>query len=434
LIKRKIKKVFISPIEKFVQIESFSGILLLSVTIIALVWANSPYGEFYENLWKYKFGVKFGSFQIYKPLLLWVNDGLMAIFFFLIGLEIKREILLGELNSIRKTSLPFFAAIGGILVPVGLFLLLNEKPETTPGWGIPMATDIAFSLAILTVLGSRVPLALKIFLTAFAIIDDLGAVLTIAVFYSSEISWGLIIISLIMIILLGIISFKGKYNKYLFFLVGTIVWVMFLKSGLHPTIAGVLMAFTIPIRQKSGQTADTDELSHIVSKFKKTSASKIRPLLTKKQIYLINDLQNWTDKFQSPLQHLEHGLHGWVAYFIIPIFALANAGINFGAQTNLDFSLSLNLIISLIIGKSIGVALFSILSVKLGLAVLPGSISNTKIIGTAFLAGIGFTMSIFIANLAFPDNQILIDSSKIGILIGSFASGVIGYLILRFSK
>lgn len=433
MIKRKIKKAFISPIEKFVQIESFSGILLLTITIIALLWANSPYGEFYESLWKYKFGVEFGGFQLSKPLLLWVNDGLMAIFFFLIGLEIKREILLGELNSMRKASLPFFAALGGIIVPVGLYMLLNDNPETLPGWGIPMATDIAFSLAILTVLGSRVPLALKIFLTAFAIIDDLGAVLTIAVFYSSAINWGLIIISLILVIGLGILSLS-LYNKYLFFFVGVIVWVMFLKSGLHPTIAGVLMAFTIPIRQKPGQATDINELNRIVDKFKYTSSSRIKPLLTKKQIYLISDLQNWTDKFQSPLQHLEHGLHGWVAYFIIPIFALANAGIDFGAQTNLDFLLSSNLAVSLVIGKCIGVTLFSILSVKLGLAVLPTGISNTSIIGTAFLAGIGFTMSIFIANLAFPDNQILIDSSKIGILMGSFVSGVIGYLILRFNK
>lgn len=434
MIKRKIKKVFISPIEKFVQIESFSGILLLSVTIIALIWANSPYGEFYEALWKYKFGVEFGGFQLSKPLLLWVNDGLMAVFFFLIGLEIKREVRLGELNSMRKASLPFFAAIGGIFVPVGLFLLLNNNPETLQGWGIPMATDIAFSLAILTVLGSKVPLALKIFLTAFAIIDDLGAVLTIAVFYSSDINWWLIVNSLILVIVLGILSLRGMYNKYLFFFVGVIVWVMFLKSGLHPTIAGVLLAFTIPIRQKSGQATDTNELNDIVSKLKNTSSSRIKPLLTKKQIYLISDLQNWTDKFQSPLQHLEHSLHGWVAYFIIPIFALANAGINFEAQTSLDLSLSSNLAISLVVGKCVGVALFSIVSVKLGLAVLPTGISNTSIIGTAFLAGIGFTMSIFIANLAFSDNQILIDSSKIGILIGSFVSGVIGYLILRFSK
>src|SRR5690606_1866676 len=297
------------PIEKFVQIESFSGILLLTITIIALIWANSPYGEFYEALWEYKFGVEFGGFQLSKPLLLWVNDGLMAVFFFLIGLEIKREVRLGELNSIRKASLPFFAAIGGIFVPVGLFLLLNKNPETLQGWGIPMATDIAFSLAILTVLGSKVPLALKIFLTAFAIIDDLGAVLTIAVFYSSDINWWLIVNSLILVIVLSILSWRGMFNKYLFFFVGVIVWVMFLKSGLHPTIAGVLLAFTIPIRQKSGQATDTNELNDIVNKLKITSSSRIKPLLTKKQIYLISDLQNWTDKFQSPLLHLEHSLH-----------------------------------------------------------------------------------------------------------------------------
>src|SRR5690606_8678465 len=284
------------------------------------------------------------------------------------------------------------------------------------------------------VLGSKVPLALKIFLTAFAIVDDLGAVLTIAVFYSSEISWWLISCSSVLVAILGVLSLRGVYNTYIFFFIGVIVWVMFLKSGLHPTIAGILMAFTIPIRQRPGQATDINELNHIVNKLKNISSSRVKPLLTKKQIYLINDLQNWTDKFQSPLQHLEHGLHGWVAYFIIPVFALANAGINFGAQTSLDISLSTNLVISLVVGKCIGVALFSIVSIKLRLAVLPAGISNTSIIGTAFLAGIGFTMSIFIANLAFPGNQLLIDSSKVGILIGSFVSGLIGYLILRFSR
>lgn len=433
MIKSRLKKVFISPIEKFVQIESFSGILLLSVTIIALIWANSPYGDFYDKLWKYKLGVELGGFELSKSLLLWVNDGLMAIFFFLIGLEIKREVLLGELNTIGKASFPFFAAMGGIIVPVVLFLLLNNKPETLQGWGIPMATDIAFSLAVLTVLGSKVPLALKIFLTAFAIVDDLGAVLTIAIFYSSEISWWLIGCSLVLVTILGLLSLKGIYNRYIFFFIGVIVWVMFLKSGLHPTIAGILMAFTIPIRQKAGQVTDIHELNNIVSKLENASF-RLKPLLTKKQVYLINDLQNWTDKFQSPLQHLEHGLHGWVAYLIIPIFALANAGIDFGTQADLDFSLATNLVIALVVGKCIGVALFSIVSVKIGLAVLPKGISNRSIIGTAFLAGIGFTMSIFIANLAFPDSQVLIDSSKVGILIGSFISGLMGYLILRFSR
>ncbi len=433
MVRKRFNKYFISPLEKFVQIESFSGILLLSATIVALVWANSSFGASYENLWNYKLGIAVGDFQISKSLLFWINDGLMAIFFFLIGLEIKREVLMGELNTMKKAALPIFAALGGIIVPVGVFLILNNDPTTFKGWGIPMATDIAFSLAILTMLGTKAPLSLKIFLTAFAIVDDLGAILAIAFFYSSSINWALVGISLVPFIVLIFLSMRGFYNKYLYIFMGLIVWFLFLKSGLHPTIAGVMIAFTIPIQQKEGVVTSLGFLNTIVERLSNAPYKK-KPILTTEQIYLIDDLHDWTNKVQSPLQHLEHGLHGWVAYFIIPIFALANAGLVFSGGSDLNYMLSINIAIALILGKCIGITLFSIASVKAGWAHLPEGITYRKILGTSFLAGVGFTMSIFISNLAFSDSAMLIDSSKIGILIGSFVAGLIGYLILKFSK
>jgi len=244
------QKRILSPFQKFVKIESFSGILLLGATIIALFWANSAFKESYQSILQYKIGFTTDHFELYKPLILWINDGLMAIFFFLIGLEIKREILIGELNSVKKMAFPLLGALAGMSVPVLFFLVLNNNPETFKGWGIPMATDIAFSLAILKLLGRRVPLSLKIFLTAFAIVDDIGAVLVIVLFYGSSINFGLLLVALLLLGFLYFISSKGYYSKFLIVLFGGIIWLLFLKSGIHPTIAGILLAFSVPVRQK----------------------------------------------------------------------------------------------------------------------------------------------------------------------------------------
>ena len=245
-----IKKVLLTPFQKFVKIESFSGILLMITTLIALIWANSPYGESYASIWQYKVGFTTDGFELNKPLILWINDGFMAVFFFLIGLEIKRELLIGELNSVKKIAFPLFGALGGMLVPVLFFIFLNQNPETFKGWGIPMATDIAFSLAILKLLGNRIPLSLKIFLTAFAIVDDIGAVLVIAVFYSGNLNLMMLSSAILLLAVLYYFSFKGFYSKFLLVSFGIIIWVLFLKSGIHPTVAGILLAFSVPIRQK----------------------------------------------------------------------------------------------------------------------------------------------------------------------------------------
>ena len=426
-----IKKRIISPFQKFVKIESFSGLLLLLATVTALVWANSPFGESYQTIWQYKIGFITKNFELNKPLILWINDGLMAIFFFLIGLEIKREFLIGELNSIKKISFPIVGALGGMLVPVLLFLVLNQNPETVKGWGIPMATDIAFSLAILKLLGDRVPLSLKLFLTAFAIVDDIGAVLVIAIFYSGSININLLFIALIMLGILYALSFKGYYSKYLNIIFGIIIWALFLKSGIHPTLAGILLAFSVPVRQKIHTSAFIDNLVNITNNIKQAAVSK-KPILSNEQIEQVDDLENWTGKFQSPLQHIEHKLHDWVAYFIIPVFALANAGVLISSNIDLDTSLIINIIICLVLGNSLGISSIILLAKRLKLIVIPEEISNKQILGVSFLAGIGFTMAIFIASLAFENSPVYIDSAKIGILIGSLISAIIGFTVLRW--
>lgn len=351
----------------------------------------------------------------------------------MIGLEIKREFLIGELNSVKKMAFPLFGAIGGILVPVLLFMFLNQNPITFKGWGISMATDIAFSLAIIKVLGNRVPLSLKIFLTAFAIVDDIGAVLVIAIFYSGAIKINLLIIALLLLSVLYFFSYKGFYSKFILVVFGVVIWTLFLKSGIHPTLAGILLAFSVPIRQKIQTREFIDNLVKITDNIKNTSETD-ETILSKEQIKQIDNLEDWTTKYQSPLQHLEHNLHDWVAYFIIPIFALANAGVVLNSEMNLDIPLVRNIIICLVIGNSIGITSIILIAKKLKFIEIPRDINLQHIIGVSFLAGIGFTMAIFIASLAFVGDQVFIDSSKIGILIGSLIAALLGYTILRINK
>lgn len=428
-----LRKVFLTPFQKFVKIESFSGILLLFATVLAVVWANSPFGDGYREWWQHDFGIITDAFEFKIPLILWVNDGLMAIFFFLIGLEIKRELLIGELNSPKKIAFPLVGAFGGMLIPVAFYLILNQNPDTTHGWGIPMATDIAFSLAILNTLGKRVPLSLKIFLTAFAIVDDIGAVLVIALFYSGALNLSLLLIALGLLVVLYLFSARGHYSNYALFIFGAVIWFLFFKSGIHPTVAGIMIAFAVPIRQKINTSTFLMQLESIYKDIKSSTVLQ-KPILSNEQLENIDDLQDWTNKFQSPLQNLEHNLHGWVAYFIIPIFALANAGVLIDSSVPLETALVFHIVIALLFGKGIGVASFVLLAKKFRIIEIPRDISLIQIIGVSFLAGIGFTMAIFIASLAFTATPEYVDSAKIGILIGSFISAIVGYTILRVSS
>ncbi len=428
--KTKTKQYFTS-IQKFIKIESFGGILLFTATILALLLSNLPFYESYNSIWNYKVGITSEHFKLVKPIILWINDGLMAIFFFLIGLEIKREVLIGELNSFKKASLPIFAAVGGMILPLILYLFINQNPETAHGWGISMATDIAFTLAILKLLGNKVPLGLKIFLTAFAIIDDLGAILIIAIFYTHEIGWSLLIISGGLLLLLYALAYLKIHSKILFVTIGLAVWVMFLKAGIHPTIAGILLAFAIPIRQKITEYKYVNSIKEISDKIVNISNTDKLPILTKTQIEEIDNLEDLTSKVQSPLQRLEHKLHNYVAFFIMPIFALANAGIHFSSDLTMDLSLVMTVAVSLFFGKTIGVFLFTYLSVKIGIASLPENINFKLIFGAAILSGIGFTMSLFIGGLAFTDNLIYLNSAKVGIILASVLSGIIGFIAIK---
>lgn len=354
----------------------------------------------------------------------------MAIFFFVIGLEVKREILAGELTTFKKAALPLFAALGGMAFPALIFIILNNGKVGVEGWGIPMATDIAFALGILKLLGNRVPLGMKIFLTAFAIVDDIGAVLIIAIFYSANIQWDLIGYALILFSFLMLLNYKEVYSKYIFFLFGFIIWVLFLKSGVHPTIAGILMAFTIPIKRKANLTEYVKLIRNELSIFKE-DATPSKKILTPEQIDVIGSIESITEDVSSPLQNLEHALHGWVSYLIMPIFALANAGVVISLSGLEGAShLAFNIATALVFGNILGIVFMSFLGIKLKIADLPEGMNFKQLAGVSILGGLGFTMSLFIANLAYAD-QSLIAGAKLGIIAGSIIAGTLGYSVLR---
>ena len=419
------------PINNFVRLETSSSIILFTATITALILANSAVSDSFLNFWDKNIALTLPGFELSKPLVKWINDGLMAIFFFLIGLEIKREIYTGELNRIKNASLPLFAAIGGMIMPALLFTVLNQGNAGSEGWGIPMAADIAFTLGILKLLGKRVPSGMKLFVMAFAIIDDLGAVLVIAFFYSTNLIWSNIFIGLIIIAVLSLLSRFGYYSKYLFLIAGIVVWILFLKSGIHSTIAGVLMALTIPLSRKIDTQSFYKNGKMILDDFlAECSTQKNKTVLNHKQLESIDELESLTENSAPPLQYLEHGLHGWVSYLIMPLFALANAGVVFSFSGDTNIALSVNVAISLLVGNFIGIFSFSYLAIKLKLAELPKNVTFKQLAGVSILGGLGFTMSLFINSLAYT-NENLIDSAKMGILLGSLMAGLLGYFVLR---
>jgi len=421
----------------FIKEESLGGFILIGVTIVALIWANSSYYEFYDYLWhKMKMGFSIGNFELNNSLQHWINDGLMAIFFFMIGLEIKREVLAGELTSFKKASLPLAAAIGGMLVPAVFYVIVNGgNPDFQSGWGIPMATDIAFALGLMYMLGDKVNVNLKIFLTALAIADDLGAILVIAIFYTDSINLTELIHAAVTLGFLYGANRLGVRSATFYAVVGLIgVWLSFLFSGVHATIAGVLIAFTIPVRPRISETTFIEKLPALLSSFKKEGAND-STLLTQNQSHLIINIDKLTRDAHTPLQKLEHSLHPIAAYLILPLFALSNAGIRVEGNF-IDLLLhpvAIGVILGLVLGKFIGISLFAKLIVWLKLASLPEGVSWRQIYGMAFLAGIGFTMSIFISELGFDDPALIL-TAKAGVLIASFIAAVIGMLILSIGK
>ncbi|MEZ5104748.1 MAG: Na+/H+ antiporter NhaA [Draconibacterium sp.] len=419
------------PLYKFAKLETSSSIVLFAATVGALIMANSPLSEGFLGFWNNYITISVPGLELSKPVLKWINDGLMVIFFFLIGLEIKREIISGELSHLKKASLPIFAAIGGMIVPAVLFSILNMGKPGSHGWGIPMAADIAFSLGILKLLGNKVPSGLKVFLMAFAIIDDLGAVLVIAFFYSSNLVWSYIGIGLGIVVFLIVLTLKGYYSKYFYFLMGIVVWILFLKSGIHATIAGVLLAMTIPLKRKTNTVSFYNRGKEALEQFlNDCSTQQGKTVLTHKQLTAIDELEEITEETAPPLQYLEHQLHGWVSYLIMPIFAFANAGVVFSLSNDSNLSLSLNIALAMLFGNFIGIFSFSYLAIKLKIALLPENVTFKQLAGIAILGGLGFTMSLFINSLAF-DDPTLIDSAKMGILIGSLLAGAIAFVVLK---
>lgn len=383
-----------SRFKKFLHQESASGILLVAAALLAILLANSPFASLYGLLIDTTVAIQVGALEIAKPLLLWVNDGFMAIFFFLVGLELKREILEGELSDKKKIVLPGLGAVGGMVVPAAIYITLNfDDAAALKGWAIPAATDIAFALGVLTLLGSRVPTSLKLFLTSLAIFDDIGAILIIAFFYTSNISFTALVIASICIVVLFALNASGVSEKGIFVAVGVVMWIALLKSGVHATLTGVILAMFIPLRST-------------------------------------------TNPARSPLKSMERDLHPLVAFLILPVFAFCNAGISItgiGIDQILH-DVSLGIALGLFLGKQIGVFAFCWLGIRLRLAQLPAEVSWASLYGTATLCGIGFTMSLFIGSLAFQETGVdRMFDERLGIILGSFASGIAGYLILHRS-
>jgi NhaA family Na+:H+ antiporter len=428
---KEIASIVLSPFERFLKSQSSAGILLIIAAIIAMIWSNSPYADVYFDILDYELALGIGSFRVSESLLHWVNDGLMAVFFFVVGLEIKREVMAGELSTIKDVVMPLTAAIGGMLVPAIIFLLVLGNSEMAKGWGIPMATDIAFSLGILSLLGPKVPIGLKVFLTALAIVDDIGAILIIAIFYSNDIQWVYLQAAAALFVFLLVFNYFNLRMVALYILIGFFVWFCFLKSGVHPTVAGVLIALTIPARRKIKMADFIEETKSSLRNFENADWPDSNVVLGKKQISAIDRIAESVKKVQSPVQSLENSLSNFTANLVMPIFALANASIVIeGNEFNLLDKVTLAAGLGLLVGKVLGVSLFSWLSVRFGWAKLPEGVTWTQVIGVGFLAGIGFTMSLFITNLAYSDEGV-INASKIGIVVGSLVAGAIGFVILK---
>lgn len=419
-----LKKIFHSPIA--------GGAVLILCTVVALVLANTEStAHFYHSIFTTDFTIGFTGFALSQPFEVWINDALMAVFFFAVGLEIKREVVAGELRSFRQASLPIAAAIGGMIVPALIYAAFNAGSETASGWGIPMATDIAFALGILSLMSTRVPVSLKIFLTALAIVDDLGAILVIAIFYSSQLDWGALAAAGGLFLLLLALAKYRVYTMRWYLIPAIILWLLFLKSGVHATIAGVLIATALPTTSKFSKEHFWSASGKLLAKFKDTDAPHVEVLRNEQQRSVLQQLRVLARNTMSPVQRLEHALHPAVTFFIMPIFALCNAGVVLSADAvpAIMGDQSVGIIAGLVLGKPIGILLFSFIVLKLGIAAKPSGATWRTMAGVSCLGGIGFTMSIFIDSLAFTDPQ-YVAVGKIAILTASVLAALIGSAIL----
>jgi NhaA family Na+:H+ antiporter len=421
----------LAPMQEFIQQSQSGGIVLLVMTVIALALANSPLSATYLAVLDLPIGIAAGPLVLEESLLHWVNDGLMAIFFFLVGLEIKREVLVGELANLRAAMLPILAAFGGVCMPAAIYFAFNAGGTGARGWGVPMATDIAFALGCLALLGKRIPFGLKIFLTAVAIVDDLLAVLVIAVFYSSGLHLMVLGAGLAVLLILALANGFGFRSPLIYAGLGILVWLAFLHSGVHATIAGVLVALTVPARSRIDAQTFVRRARQTLRQFDQNQAADTPVRMAEAQQSAIIELEEVCEQAQAPLQKMEHRLHAWVGFVIMPIFALANAGVVLSTHS-LGSSLPVlfGIVLGLTLGKPIGILAAAWLAVRAGIAELPPGVSWRHMLGVGVLAGMGFTMSLFISALAFPDPNTLA-TAKLAVLIASLLAGAVGLLLLR---
>ncbi len=427
----------LTPLEEFIHRQTTSGVLLMICAVIALVIANSPLQDAYEKLLHVPLGFKVGETDFSLSVHYWINEALMAMFFFIIGLELKRELTVGELSSPRQALLPLMAAVGGMLVPALVYILVNGTGPGFKGWGIPMATDIAFAIGALSLLGSRVPKNLVTFLIALAIVDDLGAVVVIALYYTEDINSAALAYAAIFTLLLAVLNRGGFRGPLPYAMVGICLWAAMLSSGVHATLAGVIVAFMIPMRPKFEPEHFIERVEDSALKMRKSTAVEADIIHNSRFRSLVTALGDGVTLVQAPAQRMEHAMHLPVAYIVIPIFALANAGIPIngeGVSQFLSSSIGLGVLAGLLLGKPLGISGFTWLAIKLGWAVLPPGLGMRHIFGVSLLAGIGFTMSIFIADLGFDGRPEDILMAKTGILLASAIAGFSGYFWLLSCK
>ncbi len=418
--------------QEFLSTEAAGGILLLVAAAAALIWVNAPFGDTYGDFWHTRIVLDFDVLTLDLALVEWVNDALMAVFFFVVGLEIKRELLRGELADRRSAALPVAAALGGMVVPAAIYIAFNIGGQGDRGWGIPMATDIAFAVGVLSLAGPRVPLSLKIFLLAVAIVDDLGAIAVIAIFYTDDLAFEWLAAAIALFTLVSILGRAGVKDVVVYVVVGLFAWVAVHESGVHATVAGVILGLLTPIGARVSPTTFQQSADNLLDDHGAGRAAGT-PEGEETSRSALRELEEMSRESQPVLDRLEHALHGWTSYAIIPIFALANAGVELSGDAIRDAAtspISLGVALGLIVGKPLGITLFAFLAVRAGIAALPTSVTWAQVLGVAMIAGIGFTVSIFIANLAFTDAD-LVAEAKIGILAGSALIGIAGFALLR---
>lgn len=415
-----------------------SGFLFL-MALLAAVAANTSFAPAYNEFLSHQLYFQVGNFNLFShnghslTVHQFINDGLMTVFFLTVGLEIKRELLVGELSSVRKALLPFIAACGGMIVPVAIYTFIcPANTDAGHGLAIPMATDIAFSLGVLSLLGKRVPLSLKIFLTAFAVVDDIGGIMVIAAFYSKHVSLGYLAWAAVLLLMLFLIGKRVSTNKTFFMLIGIVIWYLFLQSGIHSTIAGVLLAFVIPARPRLDVGKYIERIRRTINMFPITNEDEI--VLTNRQIAMLKRVESASDRVISPLQSLEDNLHLAVNFVILPLFAFANAGVVFSGSGELVGDVTWAIAAGLLLGKFFGIYLFTWLAVKTGIAGMPRGMTWKTTAGVSLLGGIGFTVSLFITNLSFGEGQaVLLNQAKFGVLLGTVVAGMLGFLYLRWA-